>query len=143
MFYRFLSLCLGCFFCSVVAVHTQEIPSFQTKSQSLDAGYIQLNWQGAEGANYTLQESTTPNFEDAQTLYQGTDKKLFISGRENGELYYRLKTKNSDWTRPLKLTVKHHSQQKAMWFLLIGFIVFITTLVAILYGAHKHKNHQT
>lgn len=142
MLYRFLGLFLVCSFCSVLPSWAQEAPSFQTVEQTLDAGYIQLKWQGPEGANYTLQESITPNFANAPILYQGTDTKLFISGRENGELYYRLKTTNSDWTKPLKLTVKHHSQQKAIWFLLIGFVVFIATLMAIFSGMRRDKIHE-
>ena len=57
-----------------------SVPSFKTEDlQSIDAGYLQLQWEAEEGADITLQRSRNADFSDPVTVYQGKGRALQVS----------------------------------------------------------------
>lgn len=103
------------------------------------SGYYTLSWETPE-AGVELQESGDPGFSDARTLYRGHDSATLISGRQDGDWYYRLRPLDQDdWSEPAKVTVSHHGLGQAFGFLGIGLIVFLATVILIVHGTTREK----
>jgi hypothetical protein len=109
-----------------------------TNSDVATAGYYQLEWGDGDGADFTLQESQHPSFNDPKTLYQGPDTARLVSGRADGDYFYRVgvvdDTGQQTWSDVVHVEVKHHTLSRALIFFAIGGIVFLATLGAIVYG---------
>jgi hypothetical protein len=107
------------------------------------AGYYQLNWQQKSPGNVELQEARSKDFIKAKTLYLGPDQASFISGRQDGEYFYRARpvesSNTSDWSNTVKVTVKHHSLNRAFLFFTAGAIVFLLILFVIHKGSRLEK----
>lgn len=105
-------------------------------TQVATAGYYQLSWSG-KARVYRLLESTTPGFKSYQVIYQGNDLARFISGKSNGEYFYRLQTRddNQSYTsNVVKVTVAHHPLRNAILFFIAGAIVFLSIIILIVKG---------
>jgi hypothetical protein len=111
------------------------------------AGYFQLSWGVVSNRaaavtvnDYIVQKSTTPGFQDATVLYEGSETASLISGMKNGEYFFRVRRKDqAEWSKPVRVQVIHHSIGTAMQFFLAGLLVFLVTLVVIVKGARQHK----
>ncbi len=110
--------------------------SLLSDSDVSTAGYFQLRWQG-EGGQFELQQASTPQFLNPQTLYRGGDHASVLSGLANGEYYYRLRADGGPWSETLKVEVKHHPLNRAWGFFALGAVMFITTLVVLIRGARR------
>ena len=117
----------------------------QSDTDTATAGYFRLVWQSSAPAPiYQLEESTDPAFSDPDILYRGPDTARTISGRSNGTYYYRARTVTGsnltgNWSRPVKVTVAHHSLMKAGGFFAVGALVFLSTLGLIINGHRRHQ----
>ncbi len=116
-----------------------------TLSSNVDqanAGFYTLSWQSikSDPHEFRLEESADAEFSQIRTLYQGADKAYAMSGKHNGDYYYRVADVTSsspvaDWSQPVKVTVAHHSLLRAFSFFAAGAIIFMATLILIVHGA--------
>ena len=143
-----VSLAIFLFLTPVYLSAKTEIPVLTSDTQLATAGYYQLSWQpGTTGASnksfqFELQESTQKNFHLIRTIYSGPDRASVISGKINGQYYYRVRValqddRFSEWSQPILIEVKHHSLQKAWLFFAAGALVFVLTLIFILISSRK------
>jgi len=118
----------------------QNANALQLNSDSTlaTAGYFQLQWSG-NSKIFILQESGKPDFDSYNTIYTGTDLARVMSGKPNGDYFYRI-VDNSSQSNIVKVTVKHHSIGYASLFFIAGAIVFILTLIFIIKGNKQQFN---
>lgn len=106
------------------------------------AGYFQLQWHGPAG-EYLLHESSTPEFTTSKNIYRGSDTASVISGKPDGEYYYRVSLDNGSQPQRsniLKVTVSHHTLTQALLFFFAGAVVFLTILIMIIQGSRQPAN---
>lgn len=114
-------------------------PKLESDTEVSTAGYFRLQWGTNGTTEFVLEESQQPSFTPSRVLYQGPDTARIISGRGNGDYYYRIRdveTRNGEnvWSEVLHVQVKHHSLSRAFLFFSIGAIVFVVTLIVIIIG---------
>jgi len=109
------------------------------------AGYFQLSWSAPSSIHaspdlFILQQSESPDFNDAKTLYQGPDQASVISGLSNRTYYYRVRlTDDQNWSNTLAIEVKHHSLSRALGFFILGAMMFLATTFVLLKGARVRR----
>ena len=122
----------------LLAGPTLAAPSLTTDSPLATAGYYQLSWSGAPDSAYELQESPRADFASTITLYRGPDRASMLTGRADGDYFYRLRALDGPqagpWSTTLRVEVRHHPLSRALLFLTLGALVFLATLAAILVG---------
>lgn len=111
-------------------------PNFiQESPVSSKEGYHSLQWEyKIEGASsYELQRAQNPRFEDAVTIYNGSDKGSFISGLKDGKYYYRVRDSSisGNWSEPLLVEVDHFDIGFAISLFAVGLFVFLATLAVL------------
>ena len=147
---RYLITSILLLLCLSTAVTTQAqtpAPSISSDSDVATAGFYHLSWDAAF-ARIELQEATTPDFRSPTTLYKGTDSATTISGKPDGQWYYRVRVLQDEfpgpWSDPVEVTVAHHSLSRALMFLTLGIVVFISIVTVIIRGARQetwiHRN---
>ena len=121
-----------------------QTPKLNISTEISSAGYFQLTWQSQENSPlFELVESTSTNFAISKVIYEGHDAASVISGRSNGEYFYRVRIidtalqTTSKWSNPVRVSVEHHSLAKALGFFFIGLCVFISTLLVIIRGTKQ------
>lgn len=99
------------------------------------AGYYQLLWTSEEPI--VLEEARTPDFADPEVIYRGTDNATVLSGKQDGDWYYRARTAGpgGEFGEPARVTVQHHPLGRAFGFFALGAVVFLATLSLIVSGA--------
>jgi len=99
------------------------------------AGYFQLSWNADEPIR--LVESKSADFTNSSTIYTGSDSGRTVSGRRDGELFYRLESAGSGAVLggPLRVIVAHHPLSRALSFFGVGAFVFVATLALIVVGS--------
>jgi hypothetical protein len=115
-----------------------EPVEIQSDAEVASAGFYQLSW--ATGATaIVLQEAETPDFASPRVVYRGADNARVMSGKSNGDWYYRARTagSESEFGNVVKVTVQHHSLPRAFAFFALGAVVFLTTLGVIVKGARS------
>jgi hypothetical protein len=112
-----------------------EPVSLRSDTEVATAGYFQLSWNADEPIR--LVESKSSDFTDSSTIYTGSDSGRTVSGRRNGELFYRLESAGSAavLSQPLRVVVAHHPLSRALSFFGVGAFVFIATLALIVIGS--------
>lgn len=150
-FYLFINIL---FFLSGSILNGQSfktaVPKFQGELEVVNnAGQIKLIWQiadsllAAEIHNFELQQSRDASFDNIRVLYKGSDLASFISGLPNGDYYFRVRTLTGSmpgqWSETLHLKVIHQSLGLAFTLFGLGAVVFISTVILILYGNKKTK----
>ena len=119
------------------------MPELRVDNAVASAGYYRLSWQpadtGVPGLEYQLQESDSPDFHRANTIYQGPDLASVLSGRSDALRYYRIRSLRnglaaSPWSTPLQVETRHHSLARAIGFFVFGALIFVATLLLILRG---------
>lgn len=128
------------FFISIylLLVPTSNVTALELSSDSetATAGFFQLTWTGT-APRYQLQESVTPGFTSFKTLYHGADLATVISGKPDGEYYYRIvidDSKQGVQSNVVKVSVVHHSLVHAFLFFIAGAFVFTAILIVIFRG---------
>jgi hypothetical protein len=100
-------------------------------------GYVKLEWENGDNASYELQQATSADFADSRTIYKGPDKASFISGLEDGNYYFRVRSAEGPWSLPVQLIVKHQSLQLAFTLFGIGAVVFLLTVFVVIKGVRN------
>ncbi|PTN12866.1 hypothetical protein C8R11_102142 [Nitrosomonas aestuarii] len=100
-----------------------------------DAGYVLLNWNNQKRIPVELQQGSKHTFEQATTLYRGSNSSLMLSGLPNGTYYYRIRSQTGTWSDKITLNVTHHSLIKAWLLFVIGAFVFFSIVWVIIRGA--------
>ena len=134
---------------SSLAVATEPFKLTVSTSGSTD-GSFNISWILPENKRIELQQSKqeSPGF---TTIYTGSDSATVITGMSDGNYLYRARLLNPDnqfpddkqsspWTDPLPVSVAHHSLDKAFGFFSVGAIVFIGTLLLIVFGYRTKKS---
>lgn len=98
------------------------------------AGYYQLLWTSEEPI--VVEEARTRNFADPEVIYRGTDNATVLSGKRDGDWYYRARTAGpgGEFGEPVRVTVQHHPLGRAFGFFALGAVVFLATLSLIVSG---------
>ncbi|MGD8568849.1 MAG: hypothetical protein PVJ39_12215 [Gammaproteobacteria bacterium] len=118
-------------------------PQLESDTEIATAGYYRLQWNNgqqddSQTADFILQESQHPSFNQPKVLYEGPDTARVVSGRADGDYFYRVAVDNGDgqksWSDVIRVQVKHHPLSRAFMFFTIGAIVFLSTLIAIIHG---------
>ena len=100
------------------------------------AGYFQLRWSSTSPV--ILEESQSAEFASTRVIYRGSDAATVMSGKRDGDLFYRVRVSDSDaQSNVVKVTVRHHSIERAFAFFALGATVFIATLLLIVRGARS------
>ncbi len=117
------------------AQSTSEPVALKSDTDVATAGYFQLSWNADEPIR--LVESRSADFANPSTIYTGSDSGRTVSGRRDGELYYRLESAGSGELLggPLRVTVAHHPLSRALSFFGVGAFVFVATLALIVFGS--------
>ena len=109
-------------------------PTLSVDNETATAGFFRLNWE-LDATAFELQESLSPDFVNAATLYSGPDRATVISGKPDGAWHYRVRAQTNGrpgpWSDPVSVTVAHHSLARAFTFLTLGFIIFGATVLMI------------
>jgi len=124
------------------SAYAQDV-TLETNSPVATAGYYQVVW---ESTSYPtrLVESPDDTFDDAQIVYEGIDIASTMSGKPDGDYFYRLESVAPDGavsvvSNTLKVTVDHHSLSRALTFFAIGAVVFVATLGLIIFGDRRGR----
>ena len=129
---------------ALISLPVAAAPSLVSDASLSKAGYFQLHWTNNKTGNFILEEASTPDFSNAITLYQGPDTATLISGRKNGNYFYRVRGTSGDdsWSKAVEVKVAHHPLSRALLFFSLGAIVFLATLTMVIRGnlAHKHNS---
>ena len=125
---------------SLFASEEIELSSDQTIAS---AGYYQLRWSlKPEGSDtiYILNELSESKTATKQ-IYKGSDTATMISGKPDGIYTYIVHAEDKKFTsKPVTVTVVHHSLNTAFNFFWVGAVVFIFILIAILRGNRQRAN---
>jgi hypothetical protein len=125
---------------AIALVLTAQITSaadlhLSSDSEIATAGFYQLSWEiPGQLSQIELHESRNPGLSDYRVVYRGPDLARAVSGKSDGEYYYRVVSvgdKKARASNIVKVTVAHHPLKNAFLFFTIGAIVFIAILVAI------------
>jgi hypothetical protein len=140
---RFIPLLFNILLLALVFQNASAL-ELSSDTEIATAGYFQLHWNGANNnaESFLLQESDDPDFNSYKVIYKGKDLARVMSGKPNGEYYYRLTTSennNSLSSNILKVTVIHHPLIQAVLFFITGAIVFISILILIFKGSRQKR----
>jgi hypothetical protein len=97
-------------------------------------GVYQLSWT-APGP-VVVEASPDADFTHAEIVYRGHDTASTLSGRPDGETWYRLLDADSNrvLAAPVRVEVRHHPLSRALTFFSVGLVVFVATVVLIVRG---------
>lgn len=122
-------------------LHAAESPvQLQSDTTVATAGNFRLSWEAPAGP-VELQESRSPAFNESHTLYKGEDRASVMSGKADGNWYYRARSLDSPaagvWSEIVEVRVQHHSLARALGFFSLGLLVFFATAVMIVRGGKQ------
>jgi len=139
---------LALLFCLLVTpASAEKAPAVNASTAIAEAGNYRVSWQTeTDHTLFQIEESTSSTFKPSRIIYQGEDSASIVSGRSNGNYFYRARILDkqlepaSDWSEPVRITVEHHSLQRAFTFFAIGLVVFIATLLVIIRGSRHFSD---
>lgn len=112
-------------------------PQLTSDSAIANAGFYQLSWSTAaqSAQNFELQASRSADFSSAELLYSGPDHARSFSGQRDGAYHYRVRiaAPGAAWSEPVQVVVAHHPLARAWLFFALGALVFLATLMLILF----------
>lgn len=116
-------------------------PELEVDSELATAGFYQLRWYSDEPVQ--LEEADDPGFSSAQVIYSGSDAARVMSGKPDGVFYYRVRdTADGVQSNVVKVTVRHHSLERALAFFTLGAVVFLSTLLLIATAARSRTGEK-
>ncbi len=125
-----------------------DVPTLHTDTTVATAGYYRLTWDWPQSDNrrFELQEAQNADFTAPRTLYQGPDRASLLSGRTDGQYYYRVRLNPENgqpgpWSDSVQIAVEHHSLGRAWTFFGVGAGVFLATL-GLVVGGNLKSNHK-
>jgi len=112
-------------------------------------GHITIKWTAdRDAAAHQLQYDTDADFSDPLVWHEGADTESFISGLENGEHYFRVRSKETDerawgpWSATLTVVVDRQSLRLAWSLFGVGGLMFLCVAGFIGYHAVKMYGDQ-
>ena len=125
------------------SLYATEAIGLSSDQATATAGYYQLRWSlkyEDPDTIYIVNEMSESGMATKQ-IYKGTDTATMISGKPDGTYTYIVHSENNKYTsKPVTVTVAHHSLTTAFNFFWIGAVVFIFILIAILRGNRQQVN---
>ena len=114
----------------------QEV-QLESDTAVASAGYFQLRWSSSVAVE--LEESNTPDFRAPRLVYSGSDTARVISGKPDGDWYYRARgiDSGSTFSNTVKVEVRHHPIERAAGYFIVGAVVFLATALLIAVGARE------
>lgn len=119
-----------------------QSPSLDVNTTTSTDGYYVLSWDisgesSSQAQEFTLEESPSQDFSSASLIYSGPDKSRVISGKPDGSYFYRVSLSDDSAASSdvIAVEVAHHSIQRALFFFVLGFVVFGSILFTVLRGA--------
>jgi hypothetical protein len=105
-------------------------------------GRVVVSWEAPSAGRVHIQQDQTGEFAIPSTLYIGSDNASVVTGLIDGDYHYRGRLETADgtvspWSPTVKVTVEHHSMNRAFFFFLVGLVVFLATLLLIVVGARR------
>ena len=120
----------------------EPLLSLESDAAVAHAGFYQLRWQVGD-EDVRLVEATNPEFSEARIVYAGPDTARLMSGKPDGQYYYRLEADAAGdvavLSDTLMVTVEHHSLGRAFAFFGVGATVFVATLGLIIIGGRRER----
>lgn len=123
------------------------VPTFDiTLDHNTRSGTVHLFWSVDTlrslpgGINFELVQAADSMFADGRVRYVGPDMATYISGLKDGEYYFRVRTVNADrsdaseWSGTVVVSVEHHSLTLALSLAGLGGLVFLLTVVVVVWG---------
>lgn len=144
--FKRLRLAIACLFLlSVVVLPLPVLSSnihLDSDTEVATAGYFRLSWWldamvEKDNIEYQLQRSGQPDFARFKVAYLGPDLARVVSGKSDGEYYYRIRAIQhgvplTGWSNVVRISVAHHSLFRALMFFVAGAMVFFSLLIFIL-----------
>lgn len=126
----------------VQALNAEPV-KIQSSSDSSTNGSFTLSWEIPSDSVIELQQAVAPDNNFA-TIYQGTDSATVITGLPNGIYRYRARLANlqdnaSDWSAISSIKVEHHQLGRAFSFFVLGALVFLGTVMLIVFGSKSGR----
>lgn len=139
-----IAICLWPQFASAAASGAPAAPVLQSNTELANAGYYQLKWHLPSGREtvFEVQEAARSTFQDPQQVYRGRDLARVLSGRPDGEYYYRVRAVSDQgvpgpWSNSVHVRVDYLPLSRAFTFFGLGALVFVATLFVILEGTRR------
>ena len=114
-----------------------DVPELKSNTTLAKAGFYKLSWQKDLG-DIEIEEAANSQFSSVGKLYPGSDTAVIISGKPDGDWFYRARRINDksagDWSQIVQVTVKHHSLPRSLAFFMTGLIMFIATCWLVIRG---------
>jgi hypothetical protein len=87
-----------------------EPPLLQASESITQTGTFTLTWElSLPAARFILEEATSPDFNGAVVIYQGTETRLNLYGNAQGDYFYRVRAEvrglSSDWSNGVAVRV--------------------------------------
>jgi len=121
-----------------------EQPTLSASTERATGGYYSLSWDGAGDVRYELQEAREPGFDTPRPIYEGRDTASVISGKPDGDYFYRVRTLSEagpgPWSEPARVSVAHHSLARALQFFFVGALVFAVLVTVIIRGTREDRS---
>ena len=125
---------------AATTVSASPAPVLNSDSEISTTGFFQLSWQ-SDAEQVQLQEAQDEGFSSPVDTYLGTDKASLISGKKDGQWFYRarniLDTEPGPWSNTVEVTVKHHDLMRAFMFFSLGLVIFVSLTLLVILGSRK------
>jgi len=119
-------------------------PTLSASTERATGGYYSLSWDGAGNVHYELQEAREPAFDSPRSIYEGRDTASVISGKPDGDFFYRVRALSEagpgPWSEPARVSVAHHSLTRALQFFFVGALVFAVLVTVIIRGTREDRS---
>jgi hypothetical protein len=108
----------------------------ESDTEVATAGFFQLSWDAGPG-DLRLVEAGDADFQAPRVVYDGTDTARLVSGKPDGDYFYRLESADGPTvlSNTVEVSVRHHSLGRAAAFFAVGAAVFAATLGLVVYGS--------
>jgi hypothetical protein len=110
----------------------------ESNTEVATAGFFQLRWDAGPG-DLRLVEAGDAGFQAPRVVYEGADTARLVSGKPDGDYFYRLEATDGPavLSNAVEVSVRHHSLGRAAAFFAVGAVVFAATLGLIVYGSRS------
>jgi hypothetical protein len=119
-------------------------PVISASPEWATGGFYRLAWEGPADARFEVQEADSEAFDEPRPVYTGHDTASVLSGKSDGEFFYRVRvvreTEPGPWSETARVTVAHHSLARALQFFFVGALVFAVLVAVIVRGARKDRD---
>ena len=115
-----------------------EPPEFGDTTATSHNGAMLIEWTAqGEPERFEVWHSRPGDADEGQRLYTGAMRSAHVSGLRDGTHVFRARALDqrgdwSDWSRPLRLNVQHHSMALVWPLLTLGALVFFATFGFVL-----------